>query len=287
MTRSRKPRHSWTALTKSQDPPETPQRIALTVEYDGSCFNGWQLQRGSAANSVQAALERSISSVAAAPIRVHCAGRTDSGVHATNQVVHFDCHAEREPRNWVLGCNANLPDSIVVKSAQFIDAEFHARFSALSRRYRYLIYNTDVRSAHGSRYLCWVRQALDVETMQREARALLGEQDFSSFRAAACQSSTAMRHVDFIEVYARRELVVVDIQANAFLHHMVRNIVGTLIAVGKGRCASGWVGELLALKDRTRASDTAPAAGLYLVAVNYPSRFGIQTGAPGPVFLAD
>ena len=185
------------------------------------------------------------------------------------------------------GCNANLPDSIVVKSAQFIDAEFHARFSALSRRYRYLIYNTDVRSAHGSSYLCWVRQALDVESMQREAQALLGEQDFSSFRAAACQSSTAMRHVDFIEVYTRRELVVVDIQANAFLHHMVRNIVGTLIAVGRGRCASGWVGELLALKDRTRASDTAPAAGLYLVAVNYPPRFDLQTGAPGPVFLAD
>jgi len=274
-------------LTSSSDPSQTTQRVALTVEYDGSCFNGWQLQRGSDVNTVQSALEHSISSVAATPVRIHCAGRTDSGVHATNQVVHFESPVDRTPRNWVLGCNANLPDSVVVRKAQLVDPDFHARFSALSRRYRYLIYNSEVRSALGTRYLTWVRQPLDIERMHAEAQSLLGEQDFSSFRAAACQSSTPMRHVDFVEVYARRELVVVDIQANAFLHHMVRNIVGTLVAVGKGNCDSGWVAELMAMRDRTRAADTAPAAGLYLVAVNYPSRFGLETGPPGPVFLAD
>jgi tRNA pseudouridine38-40 synthase len=272
-------------LTKPPVNEEAQQRIALTIEYDGSCFNGWQLQRGSEVNTVQSVLEQSVSAVAAAPVRLHCAGRTDSGVHATNQVVHFDSSARRDPRNWLLGCNANLPDSVVVKSAQAVAAEFHARFSALSRRYRYLIYNQEVRSSHGSAYLTWVRQPLDVQRMHEEAQALLGENDFSSFRAAACQSSTPMRHVDFVEVTAHRQLVVIDIQANAFLHHMVRNIVGALIVVGKGRCEAGWIAELLSMRDRTLAPDTAPAAGLYLVGVNYPPEYGLQTGAPGPVFL--
>lgn len=285
--RSRKPRHSWTALTRQPDPGKAAQRIALTIEYDGSCYNGWQLQRGSDVNSVQSVLERSVSAVADAPVRLHCAGRTDSGVHATNQVVHFDSFAEREPRNWMLGCNARLPESVVVKNAQRVGPDFHARFSALSRRYRYLIFNNAVRSSHGAGYLTWVRQALDVERMHEQAQALLGERDFSSFRAAACQSSTPMRHVDFIEVYSRRQLVVVDIQANAFLHHMVRNIVGALVMVGKGRCDDAWLAELLSLKDRTRAPDTAPADGLYLVGVSYPPEFGLETASPGPVFLAD
>ena len=288
--RSRKPNPSSTALTKQAPPPdkqdpERTQRIALTVEYDGSRFNGWQLQRGSDVNSVQAVLERAVSAVADSPVRLHCAGRTDSGVHATNQVVHFDCANLRSTRSWVLGCNANLPASVAVRSAQLVSPEFHARFSALSRRYRYIIYNSTVRHAVAAAYLTWVRQPLEVELMQLEAQALLGEQDFSSFRAAACQSRTPMRQVDFIEVFRRGDLVVVDIQANAFLHHMVRNIVGTLVAVGRGQCEAGWVAELLSLKDRTRAADTAPASGLYLVGVNYPEQYELRPAEPGPVFL--
>jgi tRNA pseudouridine38-40 synthase len=262
-----------------------PQRVALTVEYDGSQFNGWQLQRGSDVTTVQHTLEQAVGKVADTPLRLHCAGRTDTGVHATNQVVHFDSVNHRTARAWLLGSNANLPASVVVRSSQIVDSSFHARFSAQSRRYRYLIYNQEVRSALAPNYLTWVRQSLNVELMQQEAQALVGELDFSSFRAASCQSSTAMRRVDFIEVSRRGWLIVIDIQANAFLHHMVRNIVGTLIAVGKGRCSEGWVGELLALKDRTRAADTAPANGLYLVQVDYPRSCAITQCCPGPLLL--
>jgi tRNA pseudouridine38-40 synthase len=262
-----------------------PQRVALTVEYDGSQFHGWQLQRGSDVATVQNALEQALGGVANATLRVHCAGRTDTGVHATNQVVHFESVNHRSTRAWLLGGNANLPASVVIRSSQLVDSSFHARFSAQSRRYRYLIYNHEVRSALTPRYLTWVRQPLNVELMQQEAQALLGELDFSSFRAASCQSSTAMRRVDFIEISRRGRLIMIDIQANAFLHHMVRNIAGTLVAVGKGRCATGWVAQLLVLKDRTRAADTAPANGLYLVQVNYPESCGIEQGSLGPLLL--
>jgi tRNA pseudouridine38-40 synthase len=285
IAKSRKPSPFWTALTKTTDTPDSTQRIAMTVEYDGSDFNGWQLQRGSSARSVQGVLEKAIGEVANTPLRIVCAGRTDTGVHATSQVIHFDSPNIREPRSWLLGGNANLPDTVAVRTAQLVDDAFHARFSALSRRYRYLIFNRDVRTALAPRHLTWIRQAVDVEAMQREAQALLGERDFSSFRAAACQSGTPMRHVDFIEVFRSGPLIVVDIQANAFLYHMVRNIVGALLAVGRGRLDPGGLAELLALKDRTRAPDTAPANGLYLVQVNYPPVFGIQTVDPGPVFL--
>jgi len=290
--RSRKPSHLSTALTESRPgrvsaSPETPPRTALVVEYDGSAFNGWQLQRGSDVSTVQATLENAVSAVADTQVRLHCAGRTDTGVHATHQVVHFDCHSARSERAWVLGCNANLPDSVVVRAAYPVSADFHARFSARARRYRYLIYNDDVRTAHSPRYLTWVRQPLDVDAMHDGAQSLLGEQDFSAFRAASCQSSTPMRHVDFIEVYRHGRLVVVDVQANAFLHHMVRNIVGTLVAVGKGRHEPGWVASLLSGRDRTLAADTAPANGLYLVGVTYPPHFGLPCEPVGPVFLGD
>ena len=261
------------------------QRVALTIEYDGSPFCGWQLQRGSDVATVQGVLEQAVGAVANVPVRMHCAGRTDTGVHATNQVVHFDCPNTRSAHAWLLGSNANLPTSVVVRRAQIVDTGFHARFSAVSRRYRYLIYNNEVRSALAPQYLTWVRQALDVELMHREAQALLGEQNFTSFRAAACQSSTPMRRVDFIEVTRRGALIVVDIQANAFLHHMVRNIVGTLLAIGKGRRAAGWVAQLLALQDRTHAADTAPAGGLYLVQVGYPQSCAIADSPLGPLLL--
>jgi tRNA pseudouridine38-40 synthase len=261
------------------------QRIALWVEYDGSEYSGWQLQRGSAVASVQGVLESAVSRVANQPVRVHCAGRTDAGVHATSQAVHFESANPREPRSWLRGCNANLPAAVAVREAREVPAEFHARFSALSRRYRYLIYNSPVRPALGAGYLTWVRHPLDVSRMHEAAQVLLGEQDFSSFRAAACQSSTPMRRVDFVDVRRKGELVAIDIQANAFLHHMVRNIAGTLIAVGKGLHEPDWVSELLAMRDRTRAPDTAPPCGLYLVGVEYPDHFGLETPLPGPVFL--
>ena len=262
--------------------PDRPQRVALWVEYDGSSFSGWQLQRGSAASSVQAALEAAVSYVANQPVRIHCAGRTDAGVHATNQLVHFESPNYREATSWQRGCNANLPETVCVHAAIEVADDFHARFSALSRRYRYLIYNHPVRPAIGARYLTWVRQPLDAASMHQAAQALLGELDFTSFRAAACQSSTPMRHVDFIEVSRRGELVVIDIQANAFLHHMVRNIAGTLVSVGKGLKNPSWVAELLAMRDRTQAPDTAPASGLYLVGVNYPEHYGLGRPEPGP-----
>jgi tRNA pseudouridine38-40 synthase len=269
----------------AQDIPRG-QRIALTVEYNGAAYNGWQLQQGSTtAITVQGVLEAALGNIAAQPVRLACAGRTDTGVHATNQVVHFDAPAARSPKAWLTGGNAQLPDTVVIRGVQVVPQDFHARFSAQARRYRYLILNTPVRSALAPKQLTWVRYPLDVAAMHAQAQDLLGERDFSSFRAASCQSSTPMRHVNCIDVNRRGDLVVVDIQANAFLHHMVRNIVGTLLAVGRGQLALGSVASLLAGRDRTRAPETAPANGLYLVGVSYPQLFAIQSRSPGPVFL--
>ena len=233
---------------------------------------------------MQGELEAALESVAAAPVRLACAGRTDTGVHATNQVVHFDAPSARSARAWQRGGNANLPDNIVIKHALAVPPDFHARFSARSRRYRYLILNTPVRSALAPSQLTWVRHTLDEQRMHEEAQSLLGEQDFSSFRASSCQSSTAMRHVDFVNVSRRGDFLVVDIQANAFLHHMVRNIVGALLAVGRGLLPDG-IARLLAMRDRTQAPATAPANGLYLVGVSYPDEFELPAFSPGPLFL--
>ena len=290
-TSSRKPGRCWRALAEL-DPeaagagataPATSHRVAAWVEYDGSTFSGWQLQPD--VPSVQAELERAFGFVADHPVRLHCAGRTDAGVHATAQLVHFDPLNARPLQSWLRGANANLPDSVAVRGGSFVPADFHARFSALSRRYRYLIFNEPVRPAIGGSYLSWVRQPLDDAAMHEEAQVLLGEQDFSSFRAASCQSSTPMRRVDFISVTRTGSIVTIDIQANAFLHHMVRNIAGALIAVGKGRWEAGALLQLLQLRDRTRAPDTAAAGGLYLVGVQYPEAFGLEPPAPGPWFL--
>ncbi|WP_406663368.1 tRNA pseudouridine(38-40) synthase TruA [Gallaecimonas sp. GXIMD1310] len=260
-------------------------RIALGIEYDGSRYYGWQRQQE--VDSVQARLEAAISKVADSPTEVFCAGRTDAGVHATGQVVHFDTQAERGNGAWTLGLNANLPDDVAVRWAQPVSDDFHARFSATARRYRYVIVNQPFRPGvlrHGVTH--WHRP-LDENAMHRAAQALLGEQDFTSFRAIQCQSNTPFRNVMAVSVGRFNQYVVVDIEANAFLHHMVRNIVGTLLKVGSGELAESAVSQLLALRDRSQAPATAPANGLYLVAVRYPEHFAITTAAPGPLFLPD
>jgi len=261
-------------------------RVALALEYEGSAFFGWQAQRLPRLPTVQETLEQALSRVAAAPVTTVCAGRTDTGVHASHQVVHFDTPAARDEKAWVFGGNTLLPPGIAIRWARPVPPDFSARFSATARRYRYVILNRATRSAHFGHLATLVNQPLDAALMHAEAQCLLGECDFSSFRGAGCQSNTPMRNVHFITVSRHGDWVVVDIQANAFLLHMVRNIVGTLMAVGSGRQPPGWTAQVFAARDRTRAAMTAPPQGLYLVDVSYPAHFGLPPAAPGPVFLA-
>jgi len=270
----------------SADPLPAGGRIACRVEYDGSRYSGWQAQSHHDVHTVQTTLETALGVVAATPLRVHCAGRTDSGVHGFSQIVHFDAPVVRSAKAWVLGGNGNLPFDVRLHWAVPVVDEFHARFSALSRRYRYVIANTVVRPALLGRQLTWQKQPLDASIMHREAQHLLGELDFSAFRAAACQSSSPMRNVHSVSVVRRGELIVIDIKANAFLHHMVRNIAGSLMAVGSARKPPGWIRELLVLGDRTAAADTAAADGLYLVDVEYPAHFALPVTPYGPLLLA-
>ena len=261
------------------------QRLALVIEYDGAAFHGWQLQAGSAVRTVQGELENALGLVADQPVRLICAGRTDTGVHATHQVAHFDAPVSRSLRSWLLGSNRCLPDSLVVRGAHAVAEGFHARFSALSRRYLYLILNSPVASAIAANRVAWVRHELNAGAMHDAAQVLLGEQDFSSFRAAACQSPTALRRLHYIEVRRQGELVLIEMQANAFLYHMARNIAGALIAVGRGQLTSAGLAELLAARDRRLAPDTAVAHGLYLTGVTYPQSFDIPVYSPGPMIM--
>ncbi len=270
----------------SAEPIPAGSRIACRIEYDGSCYNGWQAQPHLQVNTVQQTLEAGLSAVADAAVRVHCAGRTDTGVHAFDQVVHFDAPTERSSKSWVFGANANLPPTIRVHWAEWVVAEFHARFSATARRYRYVIANTPVRPALLQGQVTWCRRPLDAAAMDEASRFLLGERDFSAFRAAACQSTTPMREVQDIAVRRLGDLVVMDIKANAFLHHMVRNIAGSLMLVGAGQRSPNWIAELLQAGDRTVAADTAAPDGLYLAEVVYPDRFALPETPYGPLILA-
>ncbi len=248
-------------------------RVACCLEYEGSGYAGWQSQRG--AETVQDALEAALACVANDTVRVHCAGRTDSGVHATAQWVHFDSPCERRTRSFLRGANANLPRDVRLLCAVPVSGDFHARHSAVARHYRYVIANTAVAPALWRRHTTWMREPLDAERMHAAAQALLGEQDFSAFRAASCQSRTPMRCVQSVSVRRFRSLLAIDISANAFLHHMVRNIAGSLIAVGRGRREPAWVAHLLHARDRTQAAATAPPQGLYLTGVTYPETFAL------------
>ena len=248
-------------------------RIAIGIEYDGTAYNGWQRQRTGL--GVQERLEQAIAKVADEQVEVTCAGRTDTGVHASGQVAHFDTEAERSERSWLLGANTNLPDDICVTWVKPVSDDFHARFSATARRYRYRILNRLVRSALYRRRAWWVHQDLDHRRMHEAAQALLGEHDFSAFRAAGCQASSALREVTDISVAREGDWVLLDITANAFLQHMVRNIMGTLVAIGSGDEDVGWAATVLEGRDRTRAGMAAPPHGLTLVQVYYPDGFGI------------
>lgn len=258
-------------------------RIALGIEYDGAAYYGWQRQRE--VNSIQKELETALTKIACEPIEVQCAGRTDAGVHATNQVIHFDTNVERPLKAWTMGMNANLPDTIAVKWAKEVDDEFHARFSATARRYHYIISNQKMRGGILVQGVTHFYRELDEQKMHEAAQSLLGEQDFTSFRAAMCQSKTPFRNVHHARVVRRGSFVILDIKANAFLHHMVRNIVGSLCLVGTGEMPVEWIAELLAEKDRTKAAATAKSNGLYLVEVEYPEKYGLPETDPGPLFL--
>ena len=257
-------------------------KYAACIEYDGTEYFGWQ--RLSHGPSVQGEVEQSLSTVANHNVEVTCAGRTDSGVHGIGQIIHFESDAERAQKAWQLGCNTNLPDDISMRWIQPVTDEFHARFSATSRRYRYIILNQITRPAIIYNKVCWYKEELDAELMHQAAQLLLGENDFSSFRAAGCQAKHAMRELQQISVSRDGNYVYVDIVANAFLHHMVRNIVGSLFEVGKQAQPLEWFTELLELKDRNQAGITAPACGLYFVSVAYPLEFGFPEVSKPPVF---
>ena len=248
-------------------------RIALGLEYDGSHFHGFERQPDR--RTVQGEVERALTRIAASPVRVICAGRTDAGVHALGQVVHFDTAAARVTHAWVRGANTYLPPDVSVLWARCVDERFHARYLARRRRYRYVIVNRSTRPALLARRAAWEYRPLDARRMERGARHLEGEHDFSSFRAAGCQARHPVRRVDRIEVVRIGERILVDVHANAFLQHMVRNIAGTLVAVGTGEREPGWVASVLAARDRRAGGVTAAPGGLYLVGVDYPEDSGI------------
>ncbi len=248
-------------------------RIALGIEYDGTDFFGWQrLAQGA---TLQAAVESALTFVAAHPVEVTCAGRTDAGVHARCQVVHFDSESARSPRGWTLGANSRLPSSVAVLWARQVAEDFHARYSARARRYRYRIVNRPVRAALDARYAAWERVPLDIEPMRRAAGALIGEHDFSAFRTVACQARSPSRNVREIAIARDGDEVTIEIEANAFLHHMVRNIVGSLLPIGRGEEKPEWLAAVLAGRDRARAGPTAPAAGLTFLCPRYPAEWNL------------
>ncbi len=248
-------------------------RIALGIEYDGTSYNGWQRQKNGI--GVQQRLEEALGVVADEDVEVVCAGRTDAGVHASGQVVHFDTRARRSDRGWLLGANTNLPPDISVVWAQHVAGDFHARYSAAGRSYRYVILNRLQRSALHRHRAWWVHQPLDVSLMHAAAQRLVGEFDFSAFRAAGCQARSAVRELTAIRVVRDGAWVRVEVSANAFLMHMVRNITGTLAAIGQGEQPVEWIGDVLTSRDRKLGGITAPPHGLTLVAVDYPPAFGI------------
>ena len=264
---------------------EKLQRIALAIEYDGTSYSGWQRQASPELPTIQRALERALSQVAGTDIATTCAGRTDAGVHATCQIIHFDSPVDRGSKAWIMGVNSLLPETIRVQWSQTVDAEFHARFSATARQYFYIIYCSKVSSAVLHNKVTHSRDELNCEIMNEAAQNLLGEQDFSSFQAAGCQSKSPSRFVEHARVFRQGPFLILDIKANAFLQHMVRNIAGTLLEIGCGEQGCDWIRDLLAAKDRSLAGITASPNGLYLVGIDYPEKFTLPATQMEPLFL--
>ncbi|KEQ13102.1 tRNA pseudouridine(38-40) synthase TruA [Endozoicomonas numazuensis] len=260
-------------------------RLAASVQYDGSRYHGWQSLK-SGLPSVQAAVEKALSKVANHPVSVVCAGRTDAGVHGCNQVIHFDTDAVRSGYGWTFGGNTNLPDDISFNWVRPVSDDFHARYSAKWRRYRYVILNRPVRPAHLPRGVTFYYRPLDVELMNIAGQYLIGEHDFDSYRAVQCQAKHAVREIQHLNVYRHGDMVVIDVRANAFLHHMVRNITGVLLEVGAGRKAPIWAREVLDARKRSEGGATAKPYGLYFVDVGYPDEFGLPKSEPNPFFVA-
>lgn len=260
-------------------------RIALGIEYDGSHFCGWQMQRHGT-RTVQEVVENALSVVADEVVQITCAGRTDTGVHATGQVVHFETTSVRPEKAWTLGVNAHLPNDVASLWAREVDDDFSARFTATARQYRYVILNRRARSAVLHNKVCWRHGDINERAMHEAAQALIGEQDFSSFRSSACQAEHARRNVHYINIHRKGDFIYIDIEANAFLHHMVRNIVGSLLLIGQGEQSVEWMADLMQLQDRTQAGPTAPAEGLYLVNVVYPESYGFPAQLLLPEFFA-
>jgi len=259
-------------------------RIALGIEYDGTSYNGWQRQKTGL--GVQQRLEEALSLVANEKVEVVCAGRTDTGVHASGQVVHFDTDSERSERGWLLGANTNLPEDISVTWVKPVGQDFHARFSAVTRSYRYLVLNRLQRSALHRNRAWWIYEPLHEAPMQGAAQRLFGEHDFSAFRAAACQANTAVREITAISVSRSGDWLMIEVTANAFLMNMVRNIVGSLAAVGLGEQGVEWISDVLESRDRKAGGITAPPHGLTLIGVDYPDAFGVPAaGCSGTIWI--
>jgi len=248
-------------------------RIALGIEYNGTPFSGWQIQEDS--HTIQGCLEEALTTVADHPIRIICAGRTDAGVHAMGQVVHFDSDAGRDTYAWIAGTNANLPKEISVLWAQPVSDEFHARYSALNRCYRYVIFNRKVRPSILASRVAWEYRELEETRMVDAARYLVGQHDFTSYRDSACQAKSPVRDVMKLEVMRHGQFIFIEVVANAFLHHMVRNIAGVLMEIGAGKKEPRWAKQVLEAKDRTLGGVNAPPDGLYLMNVAYPEEFAI------------
>jgi tRNA pseudouridine38-40 synthase len=268
------------------------RRYAACVEYDGAGFAGWQIQPGQ--RTIEGELARALSCVAAHPVDIVCAGRTDAGVHATGQIVHFDSGARRSLRGWAMGASTELPADVAVCWVRPVPEHFHARYSALSRTYRYLICCRAARPALARHRAAWLHVPLDLPAMRAAAAHLVGEHDFSAFRAANCQSRSAVRHLHRLDVTrlpaaaaapGQGDWIEVTATANAFLHHMVRNLVGLLLAVGRGQRPPPAAAELLAARDRRLAPPTAPAEGLYLASVQYPAAFGLPLAAEASAMI--
>lgn len=264
--------------------PEGMQRVVLGIEYSGASFNGFQRQTLTT-NTIQAHLERALSDIAQEAITIGCAGRTDAGVHATGQIVHFDTLSLRPLKAWVLGANAKLPDSIRIIWSREAKPSFHSRFTALNRTYRYILRASNVRSAILGQQVSFCSFKLNKEAMKRASMCLVGRHDFSAFRSSICQASSPVREVQDIQWFEQGELLVFQITANAFLHHMVRNIMGSLLEIGRARQPEGWLQEVLDQRSRCLAGPTAEPWGLYLVGVGYPDEFELPDMTLGPVFL--